>query len=33
MKDFYVEKSIELLQECKDESLIELIYQLLIKSS
>lgn len=33
MKDFYVEKITELLPECQDEFLLELIYQLLIKSS
>jgi hypothetical protein len=33
MKDIYVEKIIELLKKCQDESLIELVYQLLIKSS
>lgn len=32
MKEVYIQKIIEQLQLCEDQSLIELIYQLLLKS-
>lgn len=32
MKDQYIQQIIDLLHECEDESLLDLIFQLLLKS-